>query len=155
MTNASTVSITLGVIITTSSGFSISFFRKDLHSGLQHKHTLHTCAVFSVTASTQILKRLPLQPYLLCPSRLPAMSTSARRRLMRDFKVCSPRILLLATTTFIFRSIQFRIVSSTCANNVQRMQTDPPAGVSASPVADNVMTWYVDSDPTPTTFSTC
>lgn len=23
------------------------------------------------------------------------------------------------------------------------MQTDPPAGVSASPVADNVMTWYV------------
>lgn len=23
----------------------------------------------------------------------------------------------------------------------QRMQTDPPAGVSASPVADNVMTW--------------
>ncbi|KAN0084808.1 Ubiquitin-conjugating enzyme/RWD-like protein [Elaphomyces granulatus] len=36
------------------------------------------------------------------------MSTSARRRLMRDFK---------------------------------RMQTDPPAGVSASPVADNVMTW--------------
>lgn len=25
----------------------------------------------------------------------------------------------------------------------QRMQTDPPAGVSASPVADNVMTWYV------------
>ncbi|KAJ5679937.1 ubiquitin-conjugating enzyme E2 2 [Penicillium macrosclerotiorum] len=40
------------------------------------------------------------------------MSTSARRRLMRDFK---------------------------------RMQTDPPAGVSASPVADNVMTWYVDN----------
>ncbi|KFL60624.1 ubiquitin-conjugating enzyme E2 2 [Trichophyton rubrum CBS 118892] len=37
------------------------------------------------------------------------MSTSARRRLMRDFK---------------------------------RMQTDPPAGVSASPIADNVMTWY-------------
>ncbi|EXJ82849.1 ubiquitin-conjugating enzyme E2 2 [Capronia epimyces CBS 606.96] len=39
------------------------------------------------------------------------MSTSARRRLMRDFK---------------------------------RMQTDPPAGVSASPIADNVMTWYDD-----------
>jgi len=37
-----------------------------------------------------------------------AMSTSARRRLMRDFK---------------------------------RMQTDPPAGVSASPISDNVMTW--------------
>jgi ubiquitin-conjugating enzyme E2 A len=27
------------------------------------------------------------------------------------------------------------------------MQTDPPAGVSASPVADNVMTWYVTGDP--------
>ncbi|POS86651.1 ubiquitin-conjugating enzyme E2 2 [Erysiphe pulchra] len=40
------------------------------------------------------------------------MSTAARRRLMRDFK----------------------------ASNV-RMQTDPPAGVSACPVADNVMTW--------------
>lgn len=25
----------------------------------------------------------------------------------------------------------------------QRMQTDPPAGVSASPIADNVMTWLV------------
>lgn len=25
------------------------------------------------------------------------------------------------------------------------MQTDPPAGVSASPVPDNVMTWYVSS----------
>jgi hypothetical protein len=24
----------------------------------------------------------------------------------------------------------------------KRMQTDPPAGVSASPIADNVMTWY-------------
>lgn len=28
-------------------------------------------------------------------------------------------------------------------NISQRMQTDPPAGVSASPVADNVMTWYI------------
>lgn len=27
------------------------------------------------------------------------------------------------------------------------MQTDPPAGVSASPVADNVMTWYAISLP--------
>lgn len=25
------------------------------------------------------------------------------------------------------------------------MQTDPPAGVSASPIADNVMTWYAAS----------
>lgn len=24
----------------------------------------------------------------------------------------------------------------------KRMQTDPPAGVSASPISDNVMTWY-------------
>lgn len=27
----------------------------------------------------------------------------------------------------------------------KRMQTDPPAGVSASPIADNVMTWYARS----------
>ncbi|KAJ4402862.1 Ubiquitin-conjugating enzyme E2 2 [Didymella pomorum] len=47
------------------------------------------------------------------------MSTAARRRLMRDFK--SP----------------------------QRMQTDPPAGVSASPIADNVMTWYAQPHPAP------
>ena len=26
------------------------------------------------------------------------------------------------------------------------MQTDPPAGVSASPVADNVMTWYAERE---------
>lgn len=29
------------------------------------------------------------------------------------------------------------------ANMFQRMTTDPPAGVSASPIADNVMTWYI------------
>lgn len=36
----------------------------------------------------------------------------------------------------------------------KRMQTDPPAGVSASPIADNVMTWYAKhptSHSTPTT----
>jgi hypothetical protein len=33
--------------------------------------------------------------------------------------------------------------------NLQRMQTDPPAGVSASPVADNVMTWYFYPPPSP------
>ncbi|RMX84600.1 hypothetical protein D0868_15457 [Hortaea werneckii] len=27
----------------------------------------------------------------------------------------------------------------------KRMQTDPPAGVSASPIADNVMTWYANT----------
>jgi len=32
----------------------------------------------------------------------------------------------------------------------KRMQTDPPAGVSASPIADNVMTWYVGLVPSPT-----
>lgn len=32
-------------------------------------------------------------------------------------------------------------------NLAQRMQTDPPAGVSASPIADNVMTWYVACSP--------
>ena len=29
----------------------------------------------------------------------------------------------------------------------KRMQTDPPAGVSASPIQDNVMTWYAISSP--------
>lgn len=29
----------------------------------------------------------------------------------------------------------------------KRMQTDPPAGVSASPISDNVMTWYAFSLP--------
>jgi hypothetical protein len=29
----------------------------------------------------------------------------------------------------------------------KRMQTDPPAGVSASPIADNVMTWYASLFP--------
>ena len=60
---------------------------------------------------------------------------------MRDFKVSSP--LHGSTDHFYFKLIQVRIVSSLYAKNVQRMQTDPPAGVSASPVADNVMTWYV------------
>ena len=54
------------------------------------------------------------------------MSTSARRRLMRDFKV------RLALVTGI----------SALTSPLKRMQTDPPAGVSASPIADNVMTWY-------------
>lgn len=57
------------------------------------------------------------------------MSTPARRRLMRDFKVCST----------ISRGVKHK----TNTNPLQRMQTDPPAGVSASPISDNVMTWYV------------
>ena len=55
------------------------------------------------------------------------MSTAARRRLMRDFKVRNP-----------FGHPRY-VMSA--ANSAQRMQTDPPAGVSASPVPDNVMTW--------------
>ena len=52
------------------------------------------------------------------------MSTAARRRLMRDFKVGTANSSFNAST-----------------NIPQRMQNDPPAGVSASPVSDNVMTW--------------
>ncbi|BCR82644.1 E2 ubiquitin-conjugating protein RAD6 [Aspergillus chevalieri] len=66
--------------------------------------------LFALTGRTQ-LAYLSLRTPQTTPrssSNPAAMSTSARRRLMRDFK---------------------------------RMQTDPPAGVSASPVADNVMTW--------------
>ena len=36
----------------------------------------------------------------------------------------------------IFKHVVLTILPS------KRMQTDPPAGVSASPIADNVMTWY-------------
>lgn len=57
------------------------------------------------------------------------MSTSARRRLMRDFKV-----------TFTPSSIP-HLFQNKQANTLQRMQSDPPAGVSASPVSENVMTW--------------
>jgi hypothetical protein len=35
----------------------------------------------------------------------------------------------------------------------KRMQTDPPAGVSASPIADNVMTWYVNTADTARLFA--
>ena len=59
------------------------------------------------------------------------MSTSARRRLMRDFKV------------WAILSVLYANAWTDARNLVQRMQTDPPAGVSASPIADNVMTWYV------------
>ncbi|KAI1336466.1 ubiquitin-conjugating enzyme E2 2 [Xylariaceae sp. FL0016] len=58
------------------------------------------------------------------------MSTAARRRLMRDFKVRPASIL----ATFGCIAYQANCIT-------QRMQTDPPAGVSASPVPDNVMTW--------------
>lgn len=98
------------------SAFSISFFSKNHCFGLQSKHTLRTCAVVSIAASAQILKHLPLQPDLSRPSGLPAMSTSARRRLMRDFKVVPP--LHASVDDFYFDLIQARIVSSTRANNV-------------------------------------
>ena len=62
------------------------------------------------------------------------MSTPAKRRLMRDFKVCviSPRLSLFSSLSMY--------------TNFQRMQQDPPSGVSASPLPDNVMTWYVTND---------
>jgi len=64
------------------------------------------------------------------------MSTSARRRLMRDFKVC-PAILLPVPNLDLVHSDP----TGNITDPQQRMQTDPPAGVSASPIADNVMTW--------------
>lgn len=85
------------------------------------------------------------------------MSTSARRRLMRDFKVgplpVNPPFVFievfksLALVTGLdrfnknFSFMESRIGSWLIKRDEQRMQTDPPAGVSASPVADNVMTW--------------
>ncbi|KAI1616706.1 ubiquitin-conjugating enzyme E2 2 [Exophiala viscosa] len=68
------------------------------------------------------------------------MSTSARRRLMRDFKVCahSP----ISSLALPAPTLRFRSHGTECLTQFpQRMQTDPPAGVSASPIADNVMTW--------------
>lgn len=61
------------------------------------------------------------------------MSTAARRRLMRDFKVSK---LLIS-----FSSHTGSLDHPNANIPAQRMQTDPPAGVSASPVPDNVMTW--------------
>ena len=79
-------------------------------------------------------------------NRYPAtMSTSARRRLMRDFKVCIlwAGLALWRFFLFFFWGVADMSMSGqlTLLDNHQRMQTDPPAGVSASPVADNVMTW--------------
>jgi hypothetical protein len=68
------------------------------------------------------------------------MSTAARRRLMRDFKVRHYGVAMSSPrTTEMF--LDFIV------NKLQRMQTDPPAGVSASPIADNVMTWYGSPHP--------
>lgn len=52
---------------------------------------------------------------------------------MRDFRVSHPFTVALAAPLLCHARTD--ILS-------QRMQTDPPAGVSASPIADNVMTWY-------------
>lgn len=49
---------------------------------------------------------------------------------MRDFKVSTAKTI----------SVRFD-EPLTGYRRDQRMQTDPPAGVSASPVPDNVMTW--------------
>lgn len=67
------------------------------------------------------------------------MSTAARRRLMRDFKVGAGSDI----TTPIAAWPSPSEVGLEANRALQRMQTDPPAGVSASPVPDNVMTWYV------------
>lgn len=50
---------------------------------------------------------------------------------MRDFKVCHSPVIMCF--------IKHQVLTLA----LQRMQTDPPAGVSASPIPDNVMTWYV------------
>ncbi|TKA72736.1 hypothetical protein B0A49_07614, partial [Cryomyces minteri] len=63
------------------------------------------------------------------------MSTAARRRLMRDFKVHTKPVSQAASP---FHSWPIKNTADLAV--VQRMQTDPPAGVSASPIADNVMT---------------
>ncbi|GAB7337837.1 hypothetical protein MBLNU457_4236t2 [Dothideomycetes sp. NU457] len=68
------------------------------------------------------------------------MSTSARRRLMRDFKVSPLPLHRFRLKDGHSRAFTFRLVKW-YSRSSQRMQTDPPAGVSASPVADNVMTW--------------
>ncbi len=67
------------------------------------------------------------------------MSTAARRRLMRDFKVRSASLGEAARKQ---SSSKKEIWMVMLTRILQRMQTDPPAGVSASPIADNVMTWY-------------
>lgn len=59
---------------------------------------------------------------------------------MRDFRVSLPSTVAFANS--IARLARTDILS-------QRMQTDPPAGVSASPIADNVMTWYPFPFPPP------
>lgn len=39
-------------------------------------------------------------------------------------------------------ALSLTVLRSLTNSTLQRMQTDPPAGVSASPIPDNVMTWY-------------
>lgn len=58
---------------------------------------------------------------------------------MRDFKVRPPH--QRQTDTDCSHSSPFPLSPMSEIDNSQRMQTDPPAGVSASPIADNVMTW--------------
>lgn len=73
------------------------------------------------------------------------MSSPARRRLMRDFKVCGNPSQALrdpAQSLFVGLCSLLIVLRSLTNDKLQRMQTDPPAGVSASPIPDNVMTWY-------------
>ena len=74
------------------------------------------------------------------------MSTPARRRLMRDFKVCySPLFfffLVINTKLSKTNKQELKLLINTFFFQ-KRMQQDPPSGVSASPLPDNVMKWYV------------
>lgn len=68
----------------------------------------------------------------------------------------------LAVVGYVKRQEEHAMESSSKRESItdtllQRMQTDPPAGVSASPVSDNVMTWYVGQSLTlsPPRFASC
>ena len=70
------------------------------------------------------------------------MSTPARRRLMRDFKVCYSLFLVINTKLSKTNKQELKLLINTFFFQ-KRMQQDPPSGVSASPLPDNVMKWYV------------
>jgi len=71
---------------------------------------------------------------------------------MRDFKVRSAlacRVPVVPSGLWNLLNLAFSLhePSKSMLTLLQRMQTDPPAGVSASPIADNVMTWFVERLP--------
>lgn len=127
----------------------------------------------SVNFSLCLLRGHHLAPIICCkpsytyqlayPTRAQTctMSTAARRRLMRDFKVrCESNSATLFDTRRPGRLSLHQHASHSGRMFpglilLQRMQTDPPAGVSASPVADNVMTWCVKEWSRHTVVTTC